>query len=247
MNASVTADAFASSIATSWQRIFAGEHVLQSGTDLQITCGNTLGEHEDGMLLLPVSGPARALLRPSLAARLQLDASSRCTLPQLRQRMADIGIRTHGADRVFHFPEATLLALAEQPSADNIRPLDSTDADAFSRFQAHASEEDLDAAWVELDHWRVFGAFEGGRLVAAGSMYPWRLDPAVADTGVLTLADARGRGHACRLVQAMAVAALSAGLQPQYRCQLDNTVSLLTAERAGMRAFADWDTLLAAD
>jgi len=114
-------------------------------------------------------------------------------------------------------------------------------------FQANASEEDLDAAWVELDHWQVFGAFDGERLVAAGSMYPWSLDPALADMGVLTLPEARGRGHARQLAHAMAMSAQAAGLQPQYRCRLDNTASIITAERSGLRAFADWDTILAAD
>jgi len=36
-------------------------------------------------------------------------------------------------------------------------------------------------------------------------------------------------------------------LLPQYRCQLDNTASIITAERSGLRAFADWDTVLAVE
>ncbi len=64
---------------------------------------------------------------------------------------------------------------------------------------------------------------------------------------MLTLPEARGRGHARPLVRAMAMSAQTAGLQPQYRCQLDNTASIITAERSGLRAFADWDTVLADD
>ncbi len=64
--------------------------------------------------------------------------------------------------------------------------------------------------------------------------------------GVLTLPGARRRGHAHQLVQAMAVSALAAGLQPQYRCQLDNTGSIITAERSGLHAFGDRDIILAA-
>ena len=84
-----------------------------------------------------------------------------------------------------------LAALAERPAPPHIRHLDPADAAAFDGFQASAREEDLDAAWVELDHWQVFGAFDGERLVAAGSMYPWSLDPALADMGVLTAASGK--------------------------------------------------------
>ncbi|WP_204274844.1 hypothetical protein [Enterobacter hormaechei] len=33
-------------------------------------------------------------------------------------------------------------------------------------------------------------------------------------------------------------------LLPQYRCQLDNIASIITAERSNLRAFSDWDTVL---
>lgn len=240
-------DVFSPLIDSCWRRLFAGEGVLQDGPALHIACSDELDEGEDGMLLQPVSGPARALLRPALAERLQLQVRAQWTLEHLQQRLIDIGQRTPGADRIFYFPAASLAALAEHPAPPHIRRLGPADAAAFDVFQASASEEDLDAAWVELDHWQVFGAFAGERLVAAGSMYPWSLDPALADMGVLTLPEARGRGHARQLVHAMAVSAQAAGLQPQYRCQLDNTASIITAERSGLRAFADWDTLLAAD
>jgi len=36
-------------------------------------------------------------------------------------------------------------------------------------------------------------------------------------------------------------------LLPQHRCQLDNIASIITAERTNLRAFADWDTVLAVD
>lgn len=239
-------DAFAPLIDATWHGMFSGQRTLQDDSQLQLACSDDFDEGEDGMLLQPVVGPARLLLRPALAARLQLHAQSHWTLPQLQQRLQQLGQRTHGADRVFYFPAAELAALAERPAPPHIRRLDPTDAVAFDVFQASASEGDLDAAWVELDHWQVFGAFDGEQVVAAGSLYPWSLGPALADMGVLTLPGARGRGHARLLVQAMAVSAHAAGLQPQYRCQLDNTASIITAERSGLRAFGDWDIILAA-
>ena len=239
-------DAFAPMIDASWRRICAGERMLQDDPLLYLACSDDFDEGEDGMLLQPLAGPARAVLRPVLAERLQLYARAHWTLAQLRQRLIDVGQRTHGADRLFYFPAAELAALAEHPAPPHIRRLAPADTAVFNAFQASASKEDLDAAWVELDHWQVFGAFDGEQLVAAGSLYPWGLDPALADMGVLTLREARGRGHARRLVQTMAVSAQASGLQPQYRCQLDNTASITTAERSGLRAFGDWDLILAA-
>jgi hypothetical protein len=34
------------------------------------------------------------------------------------------------------------------------------DEAVFAEFQAQASEQDLDDAWVELDHWAVFGTVD---------------------------------------------------------------------------------------
>lgn len=240
-------DAFPPLIDIIWRRLFAGQRTLQAGPRLHLACSDDFDGGEDGMLLQPIAGPARALLRPALVARLQLPVQPHWTLAQLQQRLQQLGQHTHGADRVFYFPTAALATLAEYPAPAHIRRLGPTDAAAFNAFQANASEDDLDAAWVELDHWQVFGAFDGEHLLAAGSMYPWSLDAAFADMGVLTLPEARGRGHARQLVHAMAMSAQAAGLQPQYRCQLDNSGSIITAERSGLRAFADWDTVLAVD
>ncbi|WP_262226911.1 hypothetical protein [Stenotrophomonas maltophilia] len=43
----------------------------------------------------------------------------------------------------------------------------------------------------------------------------------------------------------MDVSAQPSGLHPQYRCQLGNTASIITAERGGLRAYGDWDLILA--
>ena len=46
------------------------------------------------------------------------------------------------------------------------KPDDERDRAAFAVFQASASEPDLDGAYVELDHWAVYGAFDHDRLGA---------------------------------------------------------------------------------
>lgn len=119
-----------------------------------------------------------------------------------------------------------------------------TDRDGaiFSAFQSSATEQDLDDAYVELDHWAVFGSLDGDRLVCAASMYPWE-DAPIADTGVLTLPPFRGRGHARRVVRSISRHACERGFEPQYRCQSDNAASAALAKAAGLALFGTWEVI----
>jgi len=100
----------------------------------------------------------------------------------------------------------------------------------------------LDDAYVELDHWAVFGTFEQDRLVGAASAYPWQ-DAQIADVGVLTLAPFRGRGHARRVVREICKYVYGQGYEPQYRCQLDNLASAAVAKAAGLTLFGTWEVI----
>ncbi|MFE7039643.1 GNAT family N-acetyltransferase, partial [Streptomyces atratus] len=96
---------------------------------------------------------------------------------------------------------------------DGIRQPTAQDEEVFAAFQASASEQDMDDAYVELAHRAVSGAFEDERLVRAASMYPWD-DSTVADLGVLTLPSFRGQGHARRVVRAICRHAAGQGHEP---------------------------------
>lgn len=72
---------------------------------------------------------------------------------------------------------------------------------------------------------------EGGRIVAAAGWHPW---PAgTAHVGVLTAADARGRGLATRVAAAASADALAAGRLPQWRARVP--ASIRVAEKLGYR------------
>ena len=62
----------------------------------------------------------------------------------------------------------------------------------------------------------------------------------LADLGVITLPEFRGRGLARATVLAMAADALERGYEPQYRCQLDNAPSVALALASGFRRFGEW-------
>ena len=184
------------------------------------------------VMVLVVGALTRAVVSPDIAAAVGAVASE----GDFRSRLEGAGIQLNGAD-CLHY-------LTSPVSADDqsVRRLTADDAELFARFETATSEQDRDDAFVELDHWAVFGAVVDGELVSAASAYPWGAAP-LADMGVLTIDRARGAGHGRRVIQALSAFALAEGLEPQYRCQLDNAASIALAERAGFELYGTWDVV----
>lgn len=229
---------FPTAAVTYWNTLFGSDSAAFS-----VHIDAPLRDGRRVMLLQTVDGRERAAVAPALAERLSLQRQPCATSTAFRQRLADAGVALHGADSVFYFDAAAADTLPRHDTA-GLRRLDAADAAAFAQFQAAASEQDLDDAYVELDHWAVFGAFVDDRLVCVGSAYPWDEAP-IADLGVLTLAAFRGRGLARAVVHAIGRYARDAGYEPQYRCQHDNAASLALARAAGLRLFGHWDVIAA--
>lgn len=158
--------------------------------------------------------------------------------------MANISL--NDPDDIFHFTIEEGRALAEEPTRPGVRRLSLDDRAAFERFIDDAPDEDVDEAFVELEHWLVFGCFVDERLVSAASMYPWD-GSTLADTGVLTLPEFRGRGYGAATVRGLSARALQLGYEPQYRCQVDNLGSVSLARSAGLALFGTWEVILPAD
>jgi predicted GNAT family acetyltransferase len=151
-------------------------------------------------------------------------------------------VKLNGADHLFYLPTQEQASVRSERVSPETRRLTETDADAFAAFAAHAPADDLDEAFVELDHWLIFGTFVDARLVAAASMYPWQ-GTQLADLGVITLPAYRGQGLARATVRAISAGALRQGYEPQYRCQLDNSPSVALAHSAGFVRFGTWDVI----
>ncbi|MDR6868290.1 GNAT superfamily N-acetyltransferase [Microbacterium resistens] len=196
---------------------------------------------DDGRTSVAVAPAVAQLLVPVLAEGRAL------TVERLREAIAGAGIVLHDADNLFYLPRDGREELLAEPDPSDIRRLGASDAELFSAFEAEATPEDLDDALVGLDDWAAFGVVEDGRLVSAGSMYPFQEehgeDAILADIGVLTLARSRGAGHARRLVRAMIRFAVDAGYEPQYRCQLDNSASVALAESLGLALYGRWQVV----
>ena len=194
------------------------------------------------IMLLKRDTHAWAVVTPEWATRLALAPHPIHDETEFRQRLAAHGAHLHGADWLHYFTEADQAQLLQETTPAHIRPLSQADQTAFNQFQSQASEADLDAAWVELDHWSVWGAFVGPQLVCAASMYVWPDSP-LADTGVLTLPAHRGQGFARDVIRTISRHACQQGLEPQYRCQLDHVSSAAVARAAGMLCYGSWEVL----
>lgn len=161
----------------------------------------------------------------------------------IRAALAAQGVVLNDADNVFYLTESAAEDILSDAGSTHVRALTDADADMFASFKSAVSEEDWDGAYVELDHWAVFGAFDDHeRLVSIGSMYPWDDEFPLADLGVLTVSSARGHGYAKALARAMFRYALTEGYEPQYRCQLDNAASNKLAASLDLQLFGRWES-----
>jgi len=81
-----------------------------------------------------------------------------------------------------------------------IRQLTQDDAEAFANFHANCSEQDKEYGEVGLNDEVIFGALDGGRIIAAASTFEWY---GFVDFGVLTDPDYRGQGAGKAVVAAI--------------------------------------------
>ncbi|NYE95720.1 RimJ/RimL family protein N-acetyltransferase [Psychromicrobium silvestre] len=233
---------FSSTITDFWSAPFAGGEVLRNDPNFILAINPELDDDRRVTVLETTAGVTSAALTPALAEKLELREQAELSAASFRQLLRQNQVLLHEADYLFYFPAAAQEALREEPAADRVRQLTEQDSAVFAEFQASATEQDLDDAYVELDHWAVFGSFDGERLVSASSMYPWENAP-VADLGVLTLPEFRGKGHARGVVRAICSYATSRGYEPQYRCQLDNHASQALAIASGLARFGSWEVI----
>jgi RimJ/RimL family protein N-acetyltransferase len=241
---------FAPVVTDYWAATFSGKP-LHSNECLTITVNPHLGDDER-VTILRTADDDHVLIavNPAVADVLAKDiaALGNPTETEARAALAARGIALNGADNVFYLSDSAVDDILSDTESPRVRKLTDADADIFASFKAAVSEEDWDSAYVELDHWAVFGAFDDdGGLVSIGSMYPWDDEFPLADIGVLTLDSAQGCGHAKTLVRRMFRYALTEGYEPQYRCQLDNAASAGLAAGLGLQLFGQWEIVIPAE
>lgn len=212
----------------------AGEVAVSVDPALSANRSVSLLRREDGSAVLSVS-----LER---ASELELVGEERVDPADLSARMERVGISFNDPDHLFYLALEDQAVLLSESFGAGTRQLTAADASVFEDFASDTPEEDLDEAFVELDHWLVFGTFIDDRLVSAASMYPWS-GTRLADLGVITLPAFRGRGLGRVTVRAMSAEALRRGYEPQYRCQLDNAASVALALASGFTRLGAWEVI----
>ena len=213
-----------------WHEAFAGD-----GSSTWAV-SEKLNPKRPAMILEGIDGWVRTVLRPELIDRVSPNAVGVTSIADIQDLLERSGVSLHDPDYLFYLPADTRVASDRSMAA---RRLTIEDRGAFEVFQANASEQDRDDAFVELDHWAVFGCFDGDRLVSAASACPWENAP-VADVGVLTLPDVRGRGFARAVILTISDFSRREACEPQYRCQLDNLASVALAKSCGFALFGKW-------
>lgn len=179
---------------------------------------------------------------PQLVRQLGLTSNSSASSSQLAEAIKQADISLNDPDHLFYLPIDEQACLLHEPVSPYTRQLTNEDATIFEAMVSACPEDDLDEAFVELDHWLVYGTFVDGRLASAASMYPWK-DTTLADLGVITMPEFRSRGLARDTVRAISARALRDGYEPQYRCQLDNAASAALARSAGFALFGEWSVI----
>ncbi|NRS15513.1 GNAT family N-acetyltransferase [Brevibacillus sp. HB1.4B] len=234
---------FSQTITDFWREQFLNGDVLYSDESFTVAINPTLDEESRVMMLETSDGRVMAVLTPALADKIGLFQQQSLSESTFRQKLNEADITLHGADYLFYFSKADKNVLLHENLEGNLRRLTEQDEAVFFEFTSSASEQDLDDAYVELDHWAVFGSFEQNCLASAASMYPWEEDLQIADLGVLTLTSFRGQGHARQVVRSICKYAYGQGYEPQYRCQLDNHASTALAKAAGFTLFGKWEVI----
>ncbi|WP_206106290.1 GNAT family N-acetyltransferase [Paenibacillus dendritiformis] len=234
---------FSQTITDFWRAQFLSGDVLYSDEVFTVAINPDLDEDSRVMVLETADGRVMAVLTPALADKVGLYQRQDLSEATFRRKLNEAGVKLHGADYLFYFSEDDKNVLLQENLEGDLRRLTEQDDADFSEFQSSASEQDLDDAYVELDHWAAFGSFEQNRLVCAASMYPWEDNAQIADLGVLTLTPFRGKGHARKVVRSISKYACDQGYEPQYRCQLDNLASTALAKAAGLTLFGKWDVV----
>lgn len=236
----MTDQTFSATVLGQW---IPGAHPRVEAQDsLRVLVDESLPANRSLMILEVATGGGFVWTTPNRAAALGFSADQRVDLARVRSAAAAAGLELHDPDHLFYLPVEQQHEFRTEAPAAGTRGLTGADAQAFAEFAAAAPAADLEEAFVELDHWLVFGTLVDDRIVAVATMYPWD-GTRLADLGVLTLPSYRGNGLARRTVRALAAAAVAAGYEPQYRCQLDNTASVALAASAGFVRFGTWHVI----
>ena len=165
------------------------------------------------------------------------------TASELRGAMPPERVFVADAGFIFHLDPEHLVPRTPQAPI-TLRRMTTGDRPALQGLFRSCAPEEVDDAFVEVDHEIACACFEGARMVAAGSGYRRN---GFMDLGVLTHPTYRGRRLAPALVSALSRQSILKDVIPQYRCDQTNAASRRVAEASGFTLFFITEALKIAD
>jgi GNAT superfamily N-acetyltransferase len=210
--------------------------------NIEIFINDDLDKYASSTILTYSNGLTRVSLTSDMSARLDFcEHSEIADMASFKSHLIKYKIQLHSPDNIYFSSKDTRsFSLNSNISA---RALTEHDGEIFSRFTNEIDPEELDNAYVELDHWAVYGLFLDNILVASCSLYPWR-ETVIADIGVVTLQSHRGKDYAKLLVSYAYEQISKKGYILQYRTQKDNLPSIKLAESLGLKFFGEWQAII---
>lgn len=118
----------------------------------------------------------------------------------------------------------------------SIRRLELNDKEDLLSLNKTCTPEEVDNAYVEIDHEIILGCFDGDKLVSAASTVDW---DAYYDIGIITHSDYRKRGLAKRLVYELCLEIFKSGKIPLYRFEVSLFGSAGVAKSLGFKEMRD--------
>ena len=223
---------------------WAGEFPIKNSKkeNQEISFHISLSATDELSILQCVDGQIGVSMSERIASKLMFNQGSTINdLNDIYERLSKNNLNMNGSDNLYYLSKDKLVI----PNFDHPAiMLDNSHDSQVRAFQAKCSEEELDNAFVELDHWAVTGLFVNEQLVCMASAYPWD-DSSLCDIGIITVPEMRRKGYAKHVLSVLCQHILDSQLIPQYRCQLDNLESISLAQSFGFKLFGTWDLLAA--
>lgn len=164
---------------------------------------------------------------------LQLPPNTSLSGAAIQQALGEKTIESHDVDLIHYLPPLALPDLTVPPPF-SVRALTLADQAQLATLHNHCTPEEVDNAYVEIDHEIVFGCFHGTELVAATSGY--RI-AGFMDIGVLTHLKFRKLGLGNLVVAALSAWAIAHNIIAQYRCNIHNPGSMGIARALKFRHY----------
>jgi RimJ/RimL family protein N-acetyltransferase len=228
--------AFSSKAHSLWNETFDFSEISDDA-DIVVRIKNDIGSRHPIIKLHRCDNRVFIIMTSEFSKKLSVSAKS--TLSEIETALSQNGMKWYGEDALYYLSDEKEINLKNDSDPEGVRQLSEIDMSLFQDFQSRNTEKDLDDVEVELDNDAVFGFIDNETLNCVADYYRWS-NKDVADIGVLTAPDSRGKGAATTVVAALCRHALSDGLLPQYRCQLDNHGSIGVAEKIGFKRYGLW-------